>query len=47
MFGIGLICGAAAATAFILYGNGQLLIELAERIRKVADRWQAHDWGRQ
>jgi len=45
MFGIGFICGAVAATAFVLYGNGELLIELAEQIRKVSARWRTHDWG--
>jgi hypothetical protein len=44
MFTFGFICGAAAATFFVLYGNGELLIELAERIRGVAARWRAHDW---
>ncbi len=44
MFTFGFFCGAIAATAFVLYGNGDLLIELAERIRKVAARWRAYDW---
>ncbi|HEY2775022.1 MAG TPA: hypothetical protein VGK20_13325 [Candidatus Binatia bacterium] len=45
MFGLGFLCGAAAATAFVLYGNGELLIELAERARKASARWHSHDWG--
>jgi hypothetical protein len=44
MFTFGFVCGALAATAFVLYGNGQLLIELAERIRSVSARWRTHDW---
>lgn len=44
MFTFGFVCGAAAATAFVLYGNGELLIELAGRIRGVAARWRAQDW---
>ncbi len=46
MFTLGFVCGAAAATAFVLYGNGELLIELADRIRSVAARWRGHDWTR-
>jgi hypothetical protein len=44
MFTFGVLCGAAAATAFILYGNGELLVELADRIRQVSARWRTHDW---
>lgn len=45
MFTFGFFCGAAAATAFVLYGNGELLIELAGRMRSVAARWRSHDWS--
>ncbi len=39
----GFILGAVAATAFILYGNGELLIQLGEQMKRVSDRfwtWQ-------
>ena len=45
MFTFGFFCGAITATGFVLYGNGELLIELAERIRKVAARWRSYDWA--
>jgi hypothetical protein len=44
MFMMGFVFGAVAAAAFILYGNGELLVELAGRIRKTSARWHAHDW---
>src|SRR5438046_1555702 len=34
MFLVGFIVGAAASAAFILYGNGDLLIRLGEQLRK-------------
>jgi hypothetical protein len=43
MFLIGFIVGVIAAAAFILYGDGDLLIRLGEQIKKSADRfwtWQ-------
>jgi hypothetical protein len=43
MFFFGFLVGVAAAAAFILYGNGELLIQLGEQIKKSADRfwtWQ-------
>ena len=39
MFWLGFLVGAAAATAFILYGNGELLIRLSEQMKKSADRF--------
>jgi hypothetical protein len=44
MFTFGFLCGAVAATVFVLYGNGDLLVELADRIRSVSARWRAHNW---
>lgn len=43
MFLFGFLVGAAAATIFILYGNGDLLIRLGEQMKRSADRfwiWQ-------
>ena len=43
MFLFGFLIGVAAAAAFILYGNGELLIRLGEQIKKSSDRfwtWQ-------
>jgi hypothetical protein len=45
MFLFGFLIGVAAATAFILYNNGELLIQLGERIKKSADRFWA--WQRE
>ncbi len=39
MFWFGFIVGAAAATLFILYGNGELLVKLRDRIKSVSDRF--------
>jgi len=39
MFLFGFLIGAAAAAAFILYGNGDLLIRLGEQMKKSADRF--------
>ncbi len=42
MFWFGFIVGAAAATVFILYGNGELLVKLRDRIKSVSDRfWES------
>ena len=40
----GFILGAIAATAFILYGNGELLIQLGEQMQKVSARFW--EWRR-
>jgi hypothetical protein len=40
MFLFGFILGAAAATAFILYGNGELLVKASEQMKKSADRFK-------
>jgi hypothetical protein len=42
MFLFGFLCGAAAASWFILYGNGDLVVRLGEQIRRVARRYR--DW---
>jgi hypothetical protein len=39
----GFILGVVVTAAFILYGNGELLIQLGEQIKKTSDRfwtWQ-------
>lgn len=42
MFWFGFIVGVVAATAFILYGNGDLLVKLSDRIKSVSDRfWES------
>ncbi len=42
MFWFGFIVGAAAATVFILYGNGEWLVKLGDRIKSVSDRfWES------
>jgi hypothetical protein len=38
----GFILGAIAAAAFILYGNGDLLIQLGEQIKRTSERFR--DW---
>jgi hypothetical protein len=40
----GFILGAIAAAAFILYGKGELLIQLGEQVRRTAERFR--DWQR-
>ncbi len=45
MFLFGFLVGVAAAAAFILYGNGELLIQLGEQIKKSADRFRT--WQRE
>jgi hypothetical protein len=45
MFLVGFLIGVAAAAAFILYGNGDLLIRLGEQMRRSADRFWA--WQRE
>ncbi|HVN86917.1 MAG TPA: hypothetical protein VMW17_18960 [Candidatus Binatia bacterium] len=42
MFMFGFLCGAAAATWFILHRDGDLLIHLSDQIRQVARRY--HEW---
>jgi len=42
---VGFILGAIAATVFILYGNGELLIQLGEQIKQTADRFRT--WRRE
>ncbi len=42
MFWFGFIVGATAATVFILYGNGDLLIRLRDQIKNASDRfWES------
>ncbi len=43
MFWFGFVVGATAATVFILYGNGDLLIRLRDQIKNASDRF----WGSQ
>ena len=45
MFLFGFILGAAAATAFILYGSGEMLVKVAEQMKKSADRFR--QWQQQ
>ncbi|MBI4514538.1 MAG: hypothetical protein HY699_01820 [Deltaproteobacteria bacterium] len=40
MFMFGFVCGVAAATWFILYRNGDLLLRLGGQIRDVARRYR-------
>jgi hypothetical protein len=47
MFWFGFLVGAAAATAFILYGKGEYLIRLSEQIKQTADRFWAWQRGRE
>ncbi len=42
---VGFIIGAVAAAAFILYGNGELLIQLGEQIKRTSERFR--DWQRE
>ena len=46
MFMIGVLAGIAGSAAFVLYGNHDRLIELAEKARALATKWHLHDWGR-
>jgi len=42
MFWFGFVVGATAATVFILYGNGDLLIRLRDQMKKASERfWQS------
>jgi hypothetical protein len=41
MFLFGFLVGAAAATVFILWNNGDLLIRLGEQTKKVSDKFWA------
>lgn len=42
MFWFGFIVGAVAATVFILYGNGDLLVKLRDQIKSASDRfWES------
>jgi hypothetical protein len=45
MFLIGFLFGVAAATIFILYGDGDLLIRLGEQMKRSADRFRAWQRG--
>ena len=40
MFWFGSVVGATAATVFILYGNGDLLIRLRDQIKNASDRFR-------
>ncbi len=39
MFWFGFIVGVIAATVFILYGDGSLLIKLADLVKRTSDRF--------
>jgi hypothetical protein len=41
----GFLLGVIVTAAFILYGNGELLIQLGEQMRKTAERFRA--WQRE
>ena len=41
---LGFILGAVVAAVFILYGDGELLIQLGEQIKRTAERFR--DWQR-
>lgn len=41
----GFILGVVVTAVFILYGNGELLIQLGEQIKKTADRFRT--WQRE
>ena len=42
MFWFGFIVGVVAATVFILYGNGELLVKLRDQMKSVSDRfWES------
>ena len=42
MFWFGFLVGAVAATVFILYGNGDLLVKLRDQMKSVSDRfWES------
>jgi hypothetical protein len=41
----GFILGVVVTAAFILYGNGELLIQLGEQIKKTSDRFRT--WRRE
>lgn len=41
----GFILGVVVTAAFILYGNGELLIQLGEQVKKTADRFRT--WQRE
>jgi hypothetical protein len=45
MFLLGFLLGAAAATAFILYNDGDLLIRLGEQLKRSASRFRAWQRG--
>ena len=45
MFLMGFLLGVAAATFFILYGDGDLLIRLGEQMKRSASRFRA--WQRE
>jgi hypothetical protein len=41
----GFLLGVIVTAVFILYGNGELLIQLGEQMRKTAERFRA--WQRE
>ncbi len=45
MFLFGFLVGAAVATVFILWDNGNLLIRLGEQVKKTSDKFWA--WQRE
>jgi hypothetical protein len=45
MFLFGFLLGAAVATVFILYGDGDLLIRLGEQMKRSANRFRAWQRG--
>lgn len=46
MFVFGFVVGAAAATTFILYDNGELLVRLSAQLKKASERfWDAQKRG--
>jgi hypothetical protein len=45
MFLLGFLLGAAAATAFILYSDGDLLIRLGEQVKRSVSRFRAWQRG--
>ncbi len=46
MFLFGFLVGAVAVAVFILWDNGDLLIRLAEQIKKASDKFWAWQKGK-